>query len=320
MNDIDILLLGSLPKKAEDAVISGFRCRKVTTRDELDEVLASSADTYKGIAGGGFKIDRGLLERLPNLQIVANFGVGYDGVDVGCCAERGVVATNTPDVLTEEVADTALGLLLATVRELPAAERHLRAGLWPVQGAYPLSSTMRDRTVGIVGLGRIGVAIARRLDAMLVPVAYHNRSRRTDIDYAYHADLVSLARAVDTLMIVLPGSESTRHIVNAEVLEALGPTGVVINVGRGSVVDETALIAALKSGTIQAAGLDVFENEPNVPEDLIALENTVLLPHVGSASVYTRDAMGMLVFENLDRWFRTGVPVSPVPETPVPAS
>ena len=317
MKDIDILMLGNLPKKAEDAIVAEFRCRKVTTQDDLKDALSTSGETFKGIAGGGFRISGDLLKRLPNVQIVANFGVGYDGVDANYCGQNGIIVTNTPDVLTEEVADTALGLLLATVRELPAAERHLRAGLWPTDGAYPLSSTMRDRHVGIVGLGRIGLAIARRLDAMLVPVAYHNRSKRSDVDYAYYPDLVSLAKAVDTLMIVLPGSASTKHAVNAEVLEALGPSGVVINVGRGSVVDEGALIAALKSGTIQAAGLDVFEKEPHVPEELIALENTVLLPHVGSASVHTRDAMGMLVFENLDRWFETGVPVTPVPETPV---
>jgi lactate dehydrogenase-like 2-hydroxyacid dehydrogenase len=259
------------------------------------------------------------MERLPKLEIVANFGVGYDAVDIKAAAERGVIVTNTPDVLTEEVADTALGLLLMTAREFSAAERYLRAGRWAKEGPYRLTpATMRDRTVGIVGLGRIGMAIARRLEAMLVPVVYHNRSPRTDVPYRHYPDLKSMAAEVDTLMIVLPGGVATKNLVDAEILKALGPNGILINIGRGSVVDEPALIDALEDGTILAAGLDVFAKEPHVPEALTAMENVVLLPHVASASVHTRDAMGQLVADNLISWFAKGKPLTPVAETPWP--
>ncbi|MEX0852362.1 MAG: 2-hydroxyacid dehydrogenase [Bauldia sp.] len=286
----------------------------------VEPLLAAAGRSIRGIARAGhLDIDRALLERLPNLEIVANFGVGYDGIDLKCAAERGIVVTNTPDVLTEEVADTALGLLLMTVREFSAAERYLRAGNWRSGMPYRLTpATLRDRTAGIVGLGRIGLAIARRLDAMLVPVVYHNRHRRADLAYRYYADLREMATAVDTLIVVLPGTPAARNLIDASVLAALGDNGILINIGRGSVVDEPALIAALRDGAILAAGLDVFAEEPNVPADLLALPNAVLLPHVGSASVYTRNAMGQLVFDNLKSWFETGRPLNPVPETPWP--
>jgi lactate dehydrogenase-like 2-hydroxyacid dehydrogenase len=276
------------------------------------------AAKVRGIARGGhFPIDKPFMDLLPKLEIVANFGVGYDGIDLKTCAARGIVVTNTPDVLTEEVADTALGLLLMTVRELSAAEHHLHAGKWVKEGPYPLTrATMRDRTAGIAGLGRIGIAIARRLEAMQVPVVYHNRHKRDDVAYRYYADLAAMAKDVDTLIVVLPGGDGTAKLVNADVLKALGPRGILVNIGRGSAVDEKALIAALRNGTIMAAGLDVFADEPNVPAELMALPNAVLLPHVGSASVYTRDAMGKLCADNLVSWFSSGRPLTPVPETP----
>lgn len=320
MSEVEILVLGGLREKARNTLSERFTCHNAGDAGELDAVLSQRGDTIRGIARGGhFNVDSALMDRLPNLEIIANFGVGYDGIDLEYCAGRGIVVTNTPDVLTEEVADTTLGLLLATVRELSAAESYLRAGRWAAEGAYPLTGTMRDRSVGILGMGRIGLAIARRLEAMQVPVAYHSRRQRSDISNRYFADLKSMAEAVDTLIVVVPGTPETANMVDADILKALGADGILINVGRGSVVDEPALIEALAARTIRAAGLDVFAKEPHVPEALLELDNAVLLPHVGSASVHTRDGMGQLMIDNLTQWFATGQPITPVPETPVPS-
>jgi lactate dehydrogenase-like 2-hydroxyacid dehydrogenase len=255
-----------------------------------------------------------LIAKLPKLEIVSVFGVGYDSVDVREAAARGIVVTNTPGVLTEEVADLALGLLLCTVRELPQADRFVRSGQWQ-KGAYPLSDSLRGRTVGIYGLGRIGKAVARRCEAFGLTVAYHGRTRQPE-PFAFHDSLVGLARAVDVLVVAAPASADTKHAVDAEVLAALGPRGILVNVARGSLVDEGALVAALASGALGAAGLDVFENEPNVPPELLAMHNVVVLPHVGSASRVTRDAMGKLVADNLVSWFAGRGPLTPVSETP----
>ncbi len=318
MAKIEILAPGLLPAKTQATLAEQFASHRI--EHATDPLLDKVAPDLRGIARGAhFGAGRDLLERLPRLEIIANFGVGYDGIDLAYCAEHGIVVTNTPDVLTEEVADTALGLILMTVRELSAAERYLRAGRWEREGNYRLTpATLRDRTVGIAGLGRIGLAIARRLDAMQVPVVYHSRNERPGTPYGYYSDLMAMAEAVDTLVIVLPGTPETRGLVGADMLKALGPNGILINMGRGSVVDEPALIEALRSRAILAAGLDVFPNEPHVSEALIALDNVVLLPHVGSASVFTRDAMGQLVVDNLVSWFETGKPLTPVPETPWP--
>ncbi|RWE92992.1 2-hydroxyacid dehydrogenase, partial [Mesorhizobium sp.] len=243
--------------------------------------------TVRGIAAFG-GINAALMDALPNLEIIANFGVGYDSVDARHAAQRGVMVTNTPDVLTEEVADTAIGLLINTIRDLPRAETWLRDGSWARNGNYPLSRlTLRGRSVGIFGMGRIGLAIARRLEAFGLPIAYHNRRRVEGLAYEYHGTLIGLAEAVDTLISVAPGGASTEKAVNAEILSVLGPNGVFVNIGRGSTVDEAALAAALANGTIAAAGLDVFADEPNVPPALLAAPNTSLLPHVGSASEHT---------------------------------
>jgi lactate dehydrogenase-like 2-hydroxyacid dehydrogenase len=256
------------------------------------------------------------IDALPNLRIIASFGVGYDAVDAKHAGARGVMVTNTPDVLTEEVADTALGLLLNTVRELPKAEAWLRAGKWVSEGNYPLTRmSLRGRKAGIFGMGRIGLAIARRLEAFGLPVSYHNRSKVENVAYTWHPTLIDLARSVDTLISVAPGGASTEKAVGRDVLEALGPDGVFVNIGRGSTVDEDALAAALADGTIRAAGLDVFRREPHVPEALLAAGNASLLPHVGSASVQTRQAMADLVVDNLVSWFSAGRPLTPVPET-----
>jgi len=257
-----------------------------------------------------------LMARFPSLEIVASFGVGYDHMDVKWAAAHNVVLTNTPDVLTEEVADTALGLLLCTVREFPQAERYLRAGKW-LERNYPLTkATLRNRTVGMVGMGAIGQAIARRLAAFGVPVVYHTRKPRRDVSYLHCPSLIEMARAVDILMVIVPGGAATANLINAEVLDALGPEGILINMARGSVVDEPALIKALQDKRIMAAGLDVFAKEPDVPQGLIAMENVVLFPHLGSASVYTREKMDQLVVDNIAAWAASKPPLTPVAETP----
>jgi lactate dehydrogenase-like 2-hydroxyacid dehydrogenase len=263
-------------------------------------------------AGGHSVVDAALLDRLPGLQIVANFGVGYDTVDVAAATEHGVVVTNTPGVLDEEVAVTAMALLLMTIRELGRAERYLRAGRWPSDGPYPLTpTTVQGRRLGVLGLGRIGEAIARHAEAFGMTVAYHNRHAK-DVPYRYYPSLLEMAREVDTLMVVVPGGAATHHLVDAEVLAALGPDGVLVNIGRGTVVDEAALIEALRSRTILSAGLDVYEDEPHVPQELLELDNAVLLPHVGSGSEPTRRAMGQLVVDNLVSWFEKGKALTPV--------
>lgn len=276
---------------------------------------AGVRDQVRGVASST-TIDAAFIDALPNLEIIANFGVGYDAVDAGHAARRSVMVTNTPDVLTEEVADTAVGLLINTVRELARAEIYLREGRWAREGAYPLTkATLRGRRVGIFGMGRIGQAIARRLEAFGLPVAYHNRRPVDGLANAYHPTLEGLAAAVDTLISVAPGGAATDKAVDAAVLAALGPEGVFINIGRGSTVDDAALAAALRSGAIQAAGLDVFSDEPTVPSAFLDLPNLTLLPHIGSASVHTRRAMADLMVDNLVSWFESGQPLTAVPET-----
>lgn len=266
----------------------------------------------RGVALSGETVfDGAMMDRFPALEIIAKFGVGYDTVDVAAAAERGIVVTNTPDVLTDEVADLALGLLIATIRRIPQADRFLREGRWRT-GPFPLSLSLRGRRVGMVGLGRIGSAIADRVTALGLDVAYTSRSRKPGLGWAYHADPAALAAWADVLIVVVPGGPATDGMIDARVLAKLGPDGVLINVARGSVVDEPALIDALETGTIAAAGLDVFMNEPDVPERLLACDNAVLLPHVASGTITTRLAMGDLVFSNLDSWFAGNGPVTPV--------
>ncbi|MBS7696082.1 MULTISPECIES: 2-hydroxyacid dehydrogenase [unclassified Chelatococcus] len=283
---------------------------------DKDALLADLAGRVRGVVAGS-AVDAALIDKLPALEIISSFGVGYDKIDAAHAAKKGVLVTNTPDVLSDEVADLALGLLLSTVRQLPQADRYLRAGHW-LEKAYPLTATLAGRKVGILGLGRIGKAIAKRCEAFNLPVAYHGRRPQADVPYQYFDSLVGLAKAVDILIVVIPGGSETDKIVNAEVLAALGPTGILINVARGTVIDEKALIKALADGTIQSAGLDVFEKEPHVPAELIAMDHVVLLPHVGSATHYTRDAMGQLVVDNIVSWFAGKGPVTPVVETPWP--
>lgn len=314
MKGIPVLVPGKLNAHALERIRTEFDCIEVASGDPA-WITPEIAARVRGIAAMTV-ISADLMRALPKLEIVANFGVGYDAVDAAHAGLNGIMVTNTPDVLTEEVADTTIGLLLNTVRELSAAEAYMRAGNWSAKGNYRLTPlTMRGRTVGIYGMGRIGQAIARRLGPFGVAIHYHNRRKADGLPYQYHATLVELAQAVDTLIIVVPGGDATRKAINSQVFEALGPQGVLINIGRGSTVDEDALIAAMRGGIIAAAGLDVFENEPNIRTEFFDLPNAVLLPHVGSASVHTRTAMGNLCVDNLVGWFSGQGAVTPVPET-----
>jgi lactate dehydrogenase-like 2-hydroxyacid dehydrogenase len=315
-----LLQTGPMMSLIETEIGKAFEVFKVPTPADLESVVAKCADRIEAICTGGHtnvKTDAALIARLPKLKVISNFGVGYDSIDVPAAVARGVVITNTPDVLNEEVADTALGLLLMTVRELGAAERYLRAGKWATDGDYRLSpQSLRDRTLGMVGYGRIGKAIAKRAAAFGMPITYFGRTRQSDVAYPFYTDIVAMARDVDTLMVITPGGPATKGMIGKAVFEALGPRGIVINMARGTVVDEAALIEALRKGTIFGAGLDVMYNEPKIDPTLMTLPNTVLLPHVGSASQFTRNGMGQLVADNLKTYAERKPPLTPVPETP----
>jgi lactate dehydrogenase-like 2-hydroxyacid dehydrogenase len=316
----DVLLIGPPKPVIVNGLSGAFNLVRFPDPKDRDKFFAESAPRVRGMAVAVTeeRVDGAFMTRFPRLEIISSFGVGYDHVDAAWAGGHGITVTNTPDVLTEEVADTALGLLLCTVREFPQAERYLRAGKW-VQKNYPLSkATLRDRTVGMVGMGRIGQAIACRLAAMQVPVVYHSRRPAAGVPYRHYPKLIDMARDVDVLMVITPGGAETKNLINTQVLEALGPDGILINMSRGSVVDEPALIKALQQKTILSAGLDVFAREPEVPAELIAMDHVVLFPHLGSASVATRDKMDQLVVDNLLAWAAGKPPLTPVAETPWP--
>jgi lactate dehydrogenase-like 2-hydroxyacid dehydrogenase len=315
-----LLNTGPMMALIEEGLAGAFQVHRLHEAPDREALLRRIGPDVRAICTGshtGVRTDAAMLAQCPGLKVIGNFGVGYDTIDVGLAAKRGVVITNTPDVLTEEVADTALGLLLGTVRELYQAEKWLREGRWAREGDYRLTlASLRDRKVGIAGFGRIGKAIARRVEAFGLEVGYFGRTPQAGVANRYYADLVSMARDVDTLIVVIPGGPATSNLVDARVLDALGPRGILINVARGSVVDEAALIAALRARTILAAGLDVFVGEPNIDPAFLELDNVTLYPHVGSASIHTRNAMGQLVVDNLLAFAEGRPPVTPVPETP----
>jgi hydroxypyruvate reductase len=276
--------------------------------------FAKVAPHIRAIIGSGeSKIGEALIAQLPALEIISVMGVGYDGVDVAAAKARGVIVTHTPGVLNDDVADLAIALMLAWARQIPRADRFVRAGDWP-KGPLPLGRKMSGARVGIVGMGRIGQAIAQRAAAFNMRIAYTARSAKPELPYTFHADTKTLAANSDYLVAITPGGDATRKLIDADVMKALGPQGCVVNVARGSVVDEAALIAALQAGTIAGAALDVFENEPNVPQALRELDNVVMTPHIGSATTQTRHAMAKLAFDNLHAKM-TGKPLlTPVPE------
>jgi lactate dehydrogenase-like 2-hydroxyacid dehydrogenase len=266
----------------------------------------TAAATFRGMSNE-------VMEALPDLKVISSFGVGYDSIDANAAAQRGILVGNTPNVLNDEVADTTIMLWLAASRRLVQADAWARSGQWEQEGNFPLTSSVRGRTVGILGLGRIGQTIASMVQLFDAKVVYHARSEK-DVPYTYFDDLVEMARATDVLIVITPGGPSTKHLVSAPVLDALGPAGILINVARGSVVDEQALIKALEEGRLGGAGLDVFEAEPHIPQALKAMDNVVLAPHIGSATVETREAMGALVCENLEQWLADGTIKACVPE------
>jgi lactate dehydrogenase-like 2-hydroxyacid dehydrogenase len=286
---------------------SEFTCHKLFAAPDKERFFKEHS-SVRGLATfGPLPVDGKLMDALPKLEIVSNFGVGVDAINLADAKARGIIVTNTPDVLNDCVADTALALVLMTLRKFPQSEAYLRAGKWVANGPYPLTTSAGGKTLGILGLGRIGEAIARRAAACGMKIRYHNR-RKKDVGYPYDPDPVTLAKNADVLMVVTPGGPETQRMINASVLDALGPEGYLVNIARGSVVDEPVLLRYLQEKRIAGAGLDVFADEPRVPPAFFALDNAVLLPHVGSATVETRKAMGDLQVENLRRHF-SGQPV-----------
>ena len=307
-----VLIPGWMHEHARQVLGTHFNVVETPDGDIEARLSQDVRDSIRGVACRT-RIDRTFIDALPNLEIISSYGVGYDAVDAVYAQSKNIVVTNTPDVLNEEVADLTLGLLISVVREIPQAATFVRDGHWTASD-YPLSRlTLRNRKVGIYGMGRIGRCIARRVEAFGLPVAYYSRRPAAGVSYDYHPSLLSLAGAVDVLISIVPGDASTAKSVNADVLSALGPDGVFINVGRGTVVDEEALIKALRTGAIAAAGLDVLADEPNVPAAMLGLDNLTILPHIGSASVSTRTAMADLLAQNVITWFRTGAAITPVP-------
>lgn len=320
-NKKEVLLVGPLKPVVVRGLDAACTLHKLATAKDSEAFIAEHSHV-RAIACSATteRIPGAFMERFPKLQIVSSFGVGYDHMDAKWAAAHNVILTNTPGVLTEEVADTALGLLLCTVRELPQANRYVRAGKWR-DGDYPLTkASLRNRTVGLVGMGAIGRAIARRLDAMKVPVVYHTRQKRDEVPYRHYPKLIDMARDVDILLAIVPGGAATANMINAEILDALGPDGILINMARGSVVDEPALIEALKNRTIYSAGLDVFVKEPQVPKELMEMDHVVLFPHLGSSTEVTRAAMDQLVVDNILAWAAGKPPLTPVAETPIKRS
>jgi len=289
-----------------------------TLHDRLHETdpaaFAQVAPRIRAVAAQGeTRVSEDLMARLPALQLISVMGVGYDGIDVAAAKRRGIVVTHTPDVLNDEVADTAIGLMLCAARQLPAADRFVRSGQW-LQGPMPLQRRMSGARLGIVGMGRIGKAIARRAEAFGMRIAYTARSAKPELSYRFCATAAELAAISDFLVVITTGGEGTRKLIDAAVLEALGPKGILVNVARGSVVDEAALVQALQRGTIGGAALDVFEDEPRVPQALIDMPQVVLTPHIGSATRETRQAMCDLAIDNLRACFSGQPLLTPVPE------
>jgi lactate dehydrogenase-like 2-hydroxyacid dehydrogenase len=302
-----LLQIGSFPPEVQSEIDAGFA--RVTMADfERDP---SRADEIRAIVTrSNLEVPAALVERLPKLEIIATNGVGYDLIPLDLAARRGIVVTNTPDVLNAAVAELCVGALLSLMRRLPQADRHVREGRW-AQANFPLTASLAGKRVGIVGLGRIGKDIAQRLAPFGVTLAYHGRTDQR-LAWRYEPDLAALARDADILIVAAPGGADTARLIDARVLDALGPQGWLVNVARGSLVDQEALLAALEQRRIAGAALDVFDNEPDIDARFFGLENVLLMPHIGSATVETRAAMARLMLDNLREWFKSGRALTPV--------
>ncbi len=307
----DIVLTVPIYATAVEQLDQNFTVHRLWQAKHRSAFFAEIRDRVRGIATGAFPVNAELLDELPKTEIIATQSVGIDHIDLAAAKKRGIAVANTPDVLTEDVADIGMSLVLAVARRIVAGDRYVRSGQW-LKGNMPLASKVGGATMGILGLGRIGLAIAKRAAAFGMEIVYHGPRDKPGVPYRRYPSLVDMAKAVDYLMVSCPGGAATRNLVNAEVLAALGPEGVVINIARGSVIDEPAMVKALQEGKLGGAGLDVFADEPRVPEPLLAMENVVLLPHVGSATHATRAAMGQLVVDNLKAHFAGKPLLTPV--------
>ena len=313
-NNVAVLQVGPLMQTVQDTVANVYGAVRLpaSAADEA-EFLEQRGHTFDvAVTSGRFGVGTELMRALPNLRAVVNFGVGYDTTDTRQAAERGIAVSNTPDVLNDCVADTAVALYVDVLRRTSAADRYVRRGDWARKGNFPLATKASGKRVGILGLGRIGKVIARRLEGFDCTINYHNRKKAPGVPYEYASSPVELARNADVLIVAAAGGPESVHVVDHDVIEALGPNGYLINIARGSVVDEQALVAALLDGRLGGAGLDVFADEPKVPQDLLSMDNVVLFPHLGSGTNETRAAMAELTLANLAQFAADGTLVTPV--------
>jgi len=305
----NVLITNKLLDSCEASLEENFTVHRLYEQSDREAFLNETGPSIRAIAAGA--VDAALIGRLPNLEMISNFGVGYDNIDTQEARKRGIRVTNTPDVLNDAMAEITIGLMVGLARRLPQADRYTREGKWP-SGTFPLQTELTGKTVGIAGLGRIGKEIAVRCQAMKMRVVYYGRHEQKTEPYVYYDKLTDMARDADWLVIMTPGGAATENLVDAEVIEALGPEGFLVNMARGTVVDEPVLVDALRNGRIAGAALDVFDKEPQVPAELFDLDNVVLSPHQGSATVQTRHAMGQLVVKNLQAHFSGELLLTPV--------
>jgi lactate dehydrogenase-like 2-hydroxyacid dehydrogenase len=312
MSKVNLLVLGPYPEWDMEELENRYAVHRLWEAKESGKFLNERRELIRAIATrGDLGASAELMEKLPNLEIVSVFGVGTDAVDLNFARAKNILVTNTPDVLTGDVADLGMALLLATARQMTLADEYVRKGAW-AGAAFPLTTRVFGKKIGIVGIGRIGQAFARRAAAFDCDIYYFARSRNKELPYRFVGDLVQLAREVEFLVVIVAGGEGTKSIINAQVLEALGRDGILINISRGSTVDEEALLSALENGSIKAAGLDVYWNEPNINPRFLTLGNVVLQPHLASGTVETRKAMGKLVRDNLEAYFSGNPVLTPV--------